>query len=670
MARDDDTIEPRLGRIRSRGSAKHGQRYLQTVLRSIAKAGGPARGDGPRSKFQGNRIGRGAGVGRVLSGRDRHASFRARRVIVKARIVKMAGKGLDAARLHLRYIQRDGVTREGTPGELYDAARDQADSRAFLERSDGDRHQFRFIVNPEDGVEYDDLKGLTRRLMQRVEDDLGTRLDWVAVDHHNTGQPHTHIVVRGRDDTGKDLVIAREYMAHGFRARASELVTLDLGPRTDRDIEERLLREVGQERFTSIDQSLLRAADEAGRIDIATLSHRTSEYARFQQTLRVGRLRTLERLGLATEAAPGAWQLSPEMEPTLHRLGERGDIIKTLHHELSAAGLARGAGDYAIYDPSNVAVPRELIGRVVARGLADEIDDRHYLVIDALDGRTHWVDIGRGDAVEPTPEGAIVAISARPVEARASDRTVAEIAGSNGGRYIAELHLRHDPSASADFIQAHIRRLEALRRAHAGVERQVDGTWIIGADHVDRAAAYERGQARDQPVGVEILSALPLGQQLGVDGSTWLDRTLISDAPLAVRDAGFGREVRGAWAQRRQWLVEHELAREHQGQTVYRQGLLEVLRRRELNRVALQLSGELGLAYSEAASSGRIEGVYRRRLDLASGRFALIEKSREFTLVPWREVLERNLGKTVQGIIRGDAITWTLGRTRGGPSVA
>lgn len=669
MARDDDTIEPRLGRIRSRGSAKRGQRYLQTVLQSIAKAGGPARGDGARGKFQGNRVGRGAGVGRVLSGRDRYASFRARRVIVKARIAKMVGKGLDAARLHLRYIQRDGVTREGTSGELYDAARDRADGRAFVERSDGDRHQFRFIVNAEDGVEYDDLKGLTRRLMQRVEDDLGTSLDWVAVDHHNTGQPHTHIVVRGRDDTGKDLVIAREYMAHGFRARASELVTIDLGPRTDRDIEERLLREVGQERFTSIDRGLLGVADETGRVEIATLSHRISEYARFHQTLRVGRLRVLEGFGLATETAPGAWQLSPELEPTLRRLGERGDIIKTLHHEISATGLTRNAGDYAIYDPSDATAPRELIGRVVARGLADDIEDRHYLVVDAIDGRTHWVGIGRGDAVEPTPEGAIVAISARPVEARSSDRTVAEIAGSNGGRYSAELHHRHDPSASAEFVQAHVRRLEALRRGRAGGERLAEGAWVIGADHIDRAAAYERGQAQAQPVKVEILSAFPLDRQLGADGATWLDRTLISENPPAIRDAGFGREVRGALAQRRQWLVEQELAREEQGQTVYGRGLLDVLRRRELNRIASQLSRELGLVYSEPPYRGRIEGVYRRRIDLVSGRFALIEKSREFTLVPWRPELGRYLGRPVMGNLSAHSISYDVRKARGGPTI-
>ena len=337
---------------------------------------------------------------------------------------------------------------------------------------------------------------------------------------------------------------------------------------------------------------------------------------------------------------------------------------------MSATGLGRGAGDYAIYDPSDAAAVRELTGRVVARGLADEIDDRHYLVIDALDGRTHWVDIGRGDAVEPIPEGAIVGISASPVESRPADRTVADIAASSGSRYSVDLHLRHDPTASAEFVQAHVRRLEALRRGRVGVERQADGTWVIGADHVDQAAAYERGQARDQPVRVEILSALPLGQQVGADGSTWLDRTLISDAPPPMRDAGFGREVRGALAQRRQWLVEQELARDDDDQTVYRRGLLDVLRRRELNLVGAQLSADMGLSYSAVPSSGKLEGVYRRRLELASGRYALIEKSKEFTLVPWRPALERGLGRHVFGIVRGEIISWTVGRQRSGPSLS
>src|SRR3546814_6940269 len=86
--------------------------------------------------------------------------------------------------------------------------------------------------------------------MARVEADLGTRLDWVAVDHFNTGHPHTHIMVRGRDDRGRDLVIARDYLTAGMRERAAELVDLDLGPRDDRAIEARLRAEIDQERLT------------------------------------------------------------------------------------------------------------------------------------------------------------------------------------------------------------------------------------------------------------------------------------------------------------------------------------------------------------------------------------------------------------------------------------
>jgi hypothetical protein len=97
---------------------------------------------------------------------------------------------------------------------------------------------------------------------------------------------------------------------------------------------------------------------------------------------------------------------------------------------------------------------------------------------------------------------------------------------------------------------------------------------------------------------------------------------------------------------------------------------LEILRRRELIRVAGQLSDELGLGYVETGKGDRVEGVYRCSVDLASGKFAVIEKSREFTLVPWRPVLERHLGKQVSGIARGEGISWTLGRQRSGPSVS
>src|SRR5690606_18497562 len=117
-----------------------------------------------------------------------------------------------AARVHLSYLQRGGVSREGGPGQLYSAGEDAADGRTFLERCASDKRQFRFIVSAEDGDQYPDLKPFVRRLMSQMEQDLGTKLDWVAVDHHDTGHPHTHIVLRGVNDRGDNLLIAREYV--------------------------------------------------------------------------------------------------------------------------------------------------------------------------------------------------------------------------------------------------------------------------------------------------------------------------------------------------------------------------------------------------------------------------------------------------------------------------
>lgn len=655
---DDDDFQPRLGRLRSLGS-KGTRSYLGQVIRAANLAGG-IRSLGRRSgRFHGNRSGVGAGVGRVLAARDRFAAFRQRRVVVKFRIGRIDGaKGLDGARAHLRYIQRDGVTRDGEPGQIYAADTDHADGKAFVDRANGDRHQFRIIVSPDDGDEYPDLRDLTRRLMAQMEQDLGTGLDWVAVDHFNTGHPHSHIIVRGKDERGHDLVIARDYITNGLRERAAELVSLDLGPRTDHEIEVRMRRQVEQERLTDIDRALLREADEG----VVVAGHRDA----FQQTLRAGRLQMLGRLGLAEDLGEGRWRLADGIEDTLRRMGERGDILRTMQRAFTARRLARTADDYVIADPATMT---PIVGRLVERGLSDELNDRHYLIVDATDGRSHYVEIGRGENIDRLPNGAVFSITPRAVIARTVDRTVAEIAAAHDGRYSIDIHLRHDRTATERFAETHVRRLEAMRRVMASVEREPDGTWIIASDHVARATAFEARQSRDAPVIVEPLSLLPLDRQIGTEGATWLDRELLATAPVPLRDAGFGRDARAALDRRRQWLLEQGLAQEAQDRIVYRANLLAVLQRHELNRVAGQISDELGLAYRETRGGDRVEGVYRRLVELASGRYALIEKSREFTLVPWRPVLDRHLDKPVFGIMRGDAIDWTIGRQRG-PSVS
>src|SRR3546814_3796884 len=142
-----------------------------------------------------------------------------------------------------------------------------------------------------------------------------------------------------------------------------------------------------------------------------------------------------------------------------------------------------------------------------------------------------------------------------------------------------------------------------MRRTMRGVERDVDGAMAITPDHVERAAAFEAQRARAAPVIVDTLSAIPLDRQVATDGATWLDRELVAADPEPLRDAGFGRETRAALARRRQWLMAEGLAQEEQGRMIYRSNLLAMLRRRELNRVAGQLSGELGLTRSEEQTS-------------------------------------------------------------------
>ncbi|WP_161953580.1 relaxase/mobilization nuclease domain-containing protein, partial [Escherichia coli] len=181
-----------------------------------------------------------------------------RRVTIKTLLVNHQRASPQSLAKHLRYIERDGVGRDGEPGQAYGAQTDVADLDAFKERCADDRHHFRFILSPEDGAELEDLRTYTRHLMGRMEADLGTGLDWVAVNHWNTDNPHTHIVVRGRDDTGKDLIIAGDYIADGFRHRAAELATEWLGPRTELEIQQTLQREVEQERWTSLDRTLKR----------------------------------------------------------------------------------------------------------------------------------------------------------------------------------------------------------------------------------------------------------------------------------------------------------------------------------------------------------------------------------------------------------------------------
>ena len=253
MSVSDDEIRIRPGRVRSRGDA-NSKRFVSQVLRATEKAGGVSRRVAASSRSS-------------TFGRGRSASLRAARglnartrlVTVKARVVRHGTRAAPLA-THVAYLQRDGVTKDGAPGRLFNAEHHEADGRAFAERSIDDRHHFRFIVSPEDAANMADLRAFTRDLMVNAEQDLGTRLDWVAVEHHNTEHPHVHVLVRGRADDGSDLVISRDYIREGMRSRAQALVTMELGPRTDLEIRQGLEAQVDAERWTPLDRGLARRA--------------------------------------------------------------------------------------------------------------------------------------------------------------------------------------------------------------------------------------------------------------------------------------------------------------------------------------------------------------------------------------------------------------------------
>ncbi|MDC9813939.1 relaxase/mobilization nuclease domain-containing protein [Rhizobium binxianense] len=398
MNRNDD-FRVRPGRIRSSRSQR-AKPFIAQALAAVEKAGGRVSRSGRISK----------GKGRSPSfARGRVASIRANRLItnrtrlctVKARVVRHKGQRGPLSR-HLDYLRRDGVTRDGEKARLFGSDSDNVDAREFAERSEEDRHHFRFIVSPEDAVDLEDLKRFTRELMQQAERDLGTKLDWVGVDHWNTDNPHVHVILRGRTDDGQDLVIDRDYIRSGLRDRAQDLVTQELGPRTDRDIAKALDAQVEADRWTTLDRQLAADADRNGIIDVAPPPDRQPDAYLVQK---VGRLRYLERLGLAQSVGGGQWILGDEAEGTLRELGLRGDIIKRMHQALTGQGIERAAADYVIA-PEHYET--QIVGRLVERGHDDELKGTAFAVVDGIDGRVHHIRFPDLDVTGDSAPGSIV----------------------------------------------------------------------------------------------------------------------------------------------------------------------------------------------------------------------------------------------------------------------
>jgi type IV secretory pathway VirD2 relaxase len=287
------------------------------------------------------------------------------RAVVKIHYFNHAGTGAASLKAHAKYIARDGAGRDGLPAAdaMKDAPKEDRDNArahaTYLDRRqrivfydahgggvDGatrmeswahsDRRHFRLILSAEEGASLRDLQAYTREVMARAGAALGTTLNWVAVDHHDTDNPHSHIVLRGRRANGQDLVLPRDFIKHGFRSIARDVATEWLGTRTPEQERLALEREARRHGPTRLD-AMVDGQARANVVKIASLEAPNADPA-LSQAMKA-RVRELARMGLAEESGRGLFRLTPDWRGQLKSMELHLDIRKRLMHERSEQRL-------------------------------------------------------------------------------------------------------------------------------------------------------------------------------------------------------------------------------------------------------------------------------------------------------------------------------------------
>ncbi|GAA5666599.1 hypothetical protein Brsp07_05113 [Brucella sp. NBRC 14130] len=521
---DDHEFRIRPGRIRST-RAQQARPFVAQALAAAKKAGGGVSRSGRVTSGNRSRFGRGQ---RASIQANRLITSRTRGAVVKARVVRHSPRSAPLG-THLDYLRRDGVTHDGEKARLFGPETENADARAFAERCGDDRHHFRFIVSPDDAPDMADLRSFTRDLVGQMEKDLGTKLDWVAADHWNTEHPHVHLIVRGVRDDGQDLVISRDYIKEGMRDRARELITQELGPRTDLDIRRTLESQIEAERWTQLDRQLVRDAGKSGIIDLALRADRQPDEF---HALKVGRLRTLEILGVAGQVGHSQWFIKPEAESVLRELGERGDIIKRMHRALTERGIERGSASYVLASES-LDVP--VVGRLLERGLDDELKGTAYAVVDGVDGRTHHIKLPHLDAAGDSPPGSIVEL--RAWEDAQGQRRIALAVRSD-----LDIHAQVNATGATWLDRQAVAR-EPIALSEGGFGAEVQQALEQRAEHLIGEGLAERQGGR-------VVFARRLLNTLRIREVSALGEKLAAENGLPFNHAGGGEYVAGSYRQR------------------------------------------------------------------------------------------------------------------------
>lgn len=659
MTRSENEFEPRLGRP-AREARPRKLRSLRAAVRKAWKAT-PARG--PKPKQCGVR----AHFAKGSAARARPLAICKRRVVVKVRYASNSGGKGAPLRAHLAYLAREarGQGQQQTPAsdvpsevnrsvdylsradiageakfQFYDRSEFAVDPRAVTAAWTGDPRHFRMIISAEDGAALGDLKPFIRETMAGLEAKLGTKLEWLAVDHHDTDNPHTHVLIRGRRPDGQELFIPSRLISSGIREHAQEIVTRALGPRVDLELARQRTAEIGLRAPTGLDRELA-AAGRNGPVwpDRPEL---------------VGRLEQLERWELA-DRSQGAWRVADGLIGKLKALADADEL------ERAVAPLRSGREPLPILEADHASA---VVGELVHIRVSDDFGDRFLAILETGQGELRYARFERADdlaILADVQPGAIVSFEPSVPEVRPSDQAVARVAAQTSGVYSPALHRELEADVPTGMMAANVRRLEAMRRMGL-VDRHPNGEFVVGSNHLSTAMLFEQRLAQQAPFTAKVQSYWSLDEQADALAKSHLDRVLVGDASAPEGDSSFARRFEHALQQRRLFLIEQGWMSEHQAgpsrQALQRMATLE------LSTKAKELSGELGLHVLTHVPN-HVVGVYARRIDLAQGRKALIIGDRQAMLVPWRPALERFAGRGVEGVLRGQTLSWKLERGLG-----
>ena len=572
-----------------------------------------------------------------------------RRVIVQASIKRMAGTGATKLKDHLSYLERDATQKDASPGKLYGSLLHDVDAESFRDRCKDDRHHFRFVVSPEDAEQMADLKAYTRELVSRMESDLGTKLDWVAIDHYDTAQPHTHLLVRGVRDDGKDLVIPRQYISRGIRERAQEIASLELGPQSDLEKRAKLARTIDAQRKTDLDKMIDRAREDE------TLDLRKPVPPRqlWRKQLIARRIKTLQRMGLAEYEGRGQWRIKPDFTQTLTKMGEQNDIIKTLHRAFGEQSASLRLGANAIFDPADPTT-RTQAGIVRSFGRLDDTREGGFVVLENLRGQPLYAKVAEDDLFGSLKVGQALTVHVFDPEPKQADLNIAAHAKKRNGQF-SPVHVYLEEHNTEEYTKAHQRRLEALGRVNI-VSKNKDGAWDIPDDYLDRIRDYHKQLAKALPTPISRDSTLTISEMTTARGATWLDEELKRGT---LEEERTSKQLLDAAAKRRAALRQMGFAIGDKDRLF--QHSINQLKVMDVKEAGEAQSKSLGKTYVSSSGASHIEGVFSKTIERPSGKFAVIEKSLEFTLVPWRPIMERRRGQSIIGRASGGGgISWDV----------